>query len=264
MWTKNTTTQQVHEQFMSRWHTHIYIYLLCTQKCIHVCTLSISQMFPQCCLCFKVSPALPLPHHFPFQGDRSVMYWAVQWSWFARMNALCNLSCKKSQEVAASLPGRFLSRRCFTLCITMEVEPRTAKQYKCHHCCSCKNYHGKGMEVGKKMSLRWFLADQKIVSSWKKCVLGHPIAWATSYCLLPDTFWLWASKNAFKVGSVKLTNSLSSSSIVKKVCTRSKSSQSDAGQKSKELTTHPELPNSTTDKLQQKTPLSFTLNSAKH
>ena len=30
------------------------------------------------------------------------------------------------------------------LCITMEVQPRTAKQYKCHHCCSCKNYRGKG------------------------------------------------------------------------------------------------------------------------
>ena len=48
------------------------------------------------------------------------------------MNALCNLSRKKSREMVASLPGRFLSRRCFTLCITMEVEPRTAKQYKCN------------------------------------------------------------------------------------------------------------------------------------
>jgi len=76
--------------------------------------------------------------------------WAVQWSWFARVNALCNLSRKKSREVAASLPGRFLSRHCFTLCITMEVEPRIAKQYKCHHCCSCKKYQGKGMEGGKK------------------------------------------------------------------------------------------------------------------
>ena len=47
-------------------------------------------------------------------------------------------------------PGRFLSRRCFTLCITMKVEPRIAQQYKCHHCCSCKNYRGKGMESGKK------------------------------------------------------------------------------------------------------------------
>ena len=44
----------------------------------------------------------------------------------------------------------FLSRCCFTLCITMEVEPRIAKQYKCHHCCSCKNYRRKGMEGGKK------------------------------------------------------------------------------------------------------------------
>ena len=35
----------------------------------------------------------------------------------------------------------------------MEVEPRIAKQYKCHHCCSCKNYLGKGMEGGEKVSL---------------------------------------------------------------------------------------------------------------
>ena len=67
-------------------------------------------------------------------NNNSHFYWAVQWSWFARVNALCNLLRKKSQEVAASLPGQFLSRRCFTLCITMEVEPRIAKQYKCHHC----------------------------------------------------------------------------------------------------------------------------------
>ena len=39
----------------------------------------------------------------------------------------------------------------------------------------------------KKVSLRRFLADQKIANSYKKCVLGHPIARATSYCLLPDT-----------------------------------------------------------------------------
>ena len=36
------------------------------------------------------------------------------------------------------------------LSITMEVEPRIAKQYKCQHCCSCKNCGGKGMEGGKK------------------------------------------------------------------------------------------------------------------
>ena len=138
--------------------------------------------------------------------------------------SLCNLSRKKSREVAASLPGRFLSRRCFTLCITMEVEPRIAKQYKCHHCC-------KEMEGGKKVSLRRFLADKKIASSWGRggevggSVLGHPIARATSYCLLPDTFWLQASRNVFKVGSVKFAHSLSPPSIVKKACTESKSSQ---------------------------------------
>ena len=43
------------------------------------------------------------------------------------------------------------------------------------------------MEGGKKVSLSCFLADQKIVSSQKKCVLEHPIARATSYCLFPDT-----------------------------------------------------------------------------
>ena len=43
------------------------------------------------------------------------------------------------------------------------------------------------MEGGKKLCLCRFLADQKIVSSQKKCVLGFPVARATSYCLLPDT-----------------------------------------------------------------------------
>ena len=48
----------------------------------------------------------------------------------------------------------------------MEVEPRIAKQHKYPHCCSCKNYQGKGIGGGEKVSLRHFLADQKIVSSW--------------------------------------------------------------------------------------------------
>ena len=133
------------------------------------------------------------------------------------------------QEVAASLLGRFLCRRCFTLRITMEVEPRIVNQYKCHHCCSCKNFWGKGMEGGeKKGSFHHFLADLKITSSWKKTKkkrFGASYPWATSYCLLPDTFWLQASKNAFKVGSVKFWNSLSPPSIVKKVHTGSKSSK---------------------------------------
>ena len=81
------------------------------------------------------------------------------------------------------------------------------------------------MEGEQKVSLRHFGADQKIASSYKKRVLGHPKAWATSYCLFPDTLWLRALKNAFNVGSVKFANSLSPPSIVKKVRTGSKSSQ---------------------------------------
>ena len=113
-----------------------------------------------------------------------LLCWAVQWGWFARVNALCNLSRKKSREVAASLPGRSPSRRCFTLCITMEVEPRIARQYKCHHCCSCKNYRVKGMEGTKTVSLRrCFGWPEEGEFAWKKCVLGYP-QYSTSNKLL--------------------------------------------------------------------------------
>ena len=54
----------------------------------------------------------------------------------------------------------------------MEGEPRIVKQYKCHNCCSCKNYQGKGMEVGKIVSLHHFLADQKIAILWKNVFRG--------------------------------------------------------------------------------------------
>ena len=109
-----------------------------------------------------------------------LIYWALQWSCFAWVNALCNLSCKKLWEVTASVLGWFLSRCCFTLCITVEVEPRIAKQYKCCHCCSCKNNWGKGMEGGKKCLCVIFW----LTSSWKQFILGHPIAWATIKLLL--------------------------------------------------------------------------------
>ena len=36
-----------------------------------------------------------------------VVYWAIQRSWFARVNALCNLSRKKSREVAAHFRADF-------------------------------------------------------------------------------------------------------------------------------------------------------------
>ena len=53
------------------------------------------------------------------------------------------------------------------LCVTVEAEPRTTKQYKCHYCCVCKNYRGKVMEAGGEVSLHHFSADQ-IMSAWRK------------------------------------------------------------------------------------------------
>ena len=85
----------------------------------------------------------------------SCLCWAVQSSWFAWVNALCNLSRKKLQEVAASLPGWFLSRCCSMLCITVEIEPRIVKRY----CCSCQKLPGKGDGGWEKVSLPRFLSD---------------------------------------------------------------------------------------------------------
>ena len=56
----------------------------------------------------------------------------------------------------------------------------------------------------------------------KKKRVWRPIARAKRYCLLPDTFWLRAFKNAFKAGTVNLANSLSPPFIEKKVHTVSK------------------------------------------
>ena len=141
------------------------------------------------------------------------------------MNALCNLLHKKLREVAASLPGRFLSRRCFTLCIILEVEPRIAKQYKCHHCCSCKNYRVKGMEGGKKcLCVVFWLTRRSRVRGKKKLFVASYI---TSNKLLLVTRHILTTdlQKCLKVGSVKYSNSLSPPSFVKKVRTGSKSSR---------------------------------------
>ena len=83
------------------------------------------------------------------------------------------------------------------------------------------------MEGGKKedVSLCRFLADQKITSSWKKCVLGASYSTSNKLLLVARHILTTGSKNAFKVGSVKFENSLSPPSIVKKVRIGSKSSQ---------------------------------------
>ena len=116
-------------------------------------------------------------------------YWEIQRSWFARVNALCNLSRKKSREVAAHFRADFwvgVASRCLSsvwlcerarFCVEVfyalyinfhsfihsfiQAEHRIAKQYKCQYCCSCKNYCGKGMEGGNKVSLRRFFGWPK-------------------------------------------------------------------------------------------------------
>ena len=81
---------------------------------------------------------------------------------------------KKSREVAASLPGQFLSRRCFMLCITMEFEPRIAKQYTTTVAVA-KITGERGWRVGKKC-LCVIFGSPEDCEFVKKCVLGHPIA----------------------------------------------------------------------------------------
>ena len=61
-----------------------------------------------------------------------------------------------------SLLGRFLSRHCFTLCITMEAEPRIYKQYNTTNATTvavAKITGEREWRVGKKVSLCNFLAD---------------------------------------------------------------------------------------------------------
>ena len=54
----------------------------------------------------------------------------------------------------------------------MEIEPRTVKQYKCHHCCSCKNYGGKGMDGGKKCLGIVFWLTRRSKVRGKNALLG--------------------------------------------------------------------------------------------
>ena len=41
------------------------------------------------------------------RGFKDMIYWVIQQSWFATVNVLCNLSCKKSREVAAHFRADF-------------------------------------------------------------------------------------------------------------------------------------------------------------
>ena len=98
----------------------------------------------------------------------ALAYWVAQWSWFAWVNALCNLSCKKLWEVTASLPGQFLSRHRFTLCMAMKLNPELRSSTNATNVAVAKLTRQSGWRVGKKkVSSCLFLADRKIASSWK-------------------------------------------------------------------------------------------------
>ena len=135
---------------------YIYIYIcarvrVCVYVCVHVCVWAVTAV-----------------HHSSGQVlglNEDYMQWCTYWA-FSEAGLLewmrFVIFRARSRD---ALPGRFLGRRCFTLCITTEVEPRIAKQYKCQRCCSCKYYRGTGVEGRKKVSLRRFLDDQKITRS---------------------------------------------------------------------------------------------------
>ena len=81
------------------------------------------------------------------------------------------------------------------------------------------------MEGGIKVSLRRFLADQKIANLWGKMRFGASYGMSNKLLLVARHILTTDLQNVFKVGSVKFANSLSPPSIAKKVRTGSKSSQ---------------------------------------
>ena len=106
-----------------------------------------------------------------------------------------------------------------------------------------QSLQGKGDQGWKKVSLHHFSADLKKV--WECvdpfCVFLHPIAQATSYWLLPDTFWLQAFRNACKVGAVMQIHG-HHPPLWRKYALEVAKGLKQCQVKSRELTTLPELP----------------------
>ena len=157
------------------------------------------------------------PYTFLFNG-----YWVVQWSWFAWVNALCNLLCRSCERLQHDFWGRFPSRCCLRLCITMEIELRITKQYKCQHCCSCKNYRGKGLEGGKSVFASFWGWPEDCEFMEKMC-FGASYSTCNKLLLVARHSLTTGLQKCLNIGNVKFTNS--PPSIVKKVRTGSKSSQ---------------------------------------
>ena len=69
-----------------------------------------SQSLNGICVCvygMNLKYALCWHIHISVHSVLRQCYWAIQRSWFARVNALCNLSRKKSREVAAHIRADF-------------------------------------------------------------------------------------------------------------------------------------------------------------
>ena len=101
----------------------------------------------------------------------------------------------------------------------MEVEPINVKQYKCDHCCSCKKYREKRVEKSVFASFWGSPEDREFV---EKMCFGASYSTSNKLLLIARHIMTTGLQ---KVGSVKFANSLSPPSILKKVCTGSKSSQ---------------------------------------
>ena len=138
-------------------------------------------------------PLLPLQ-----KPQRSGAVWKSRWPSWAPVSNKPTVSVDLKQHFSQSKFAKVTGKRWW----------RVRKKWKM-------------MEEEKKVFLHCFLSDWNVTSLKGNCSLGHPIAPATSSCLLADTLWLWAFKNAFKVGTVNFAYSLSPASIVKKVCTGS-------------------------------------------
>ena len=116
------------------------------------------------------------------------------------------VSRKKAREVAISLPGGFLSRRCFSHAVYDNgSSTKNCEAVQMPPLLQLQKLPGKGDGGWEKKVSVFLTRRSRVCGNWK-CVLGQPVARAASYCLLPDTIWLWAAQNALKVGGVKFAN----------------------------------------------------------
>ena len=98
------------------------------------------------------------------------------------MKALGNLSRKNSREVAASLPGRFLSRRCFTLCITMKLNLELRSSTNATTVEVAKITGERGWRVDKSVFALFFWLTRRSQVRGEKKHFGA--SYSTSYKLL--------------------------------------------------------------------------------